>query len=127
MRLLLDTHIFLWWLTDDPALPAQSRSAITDAGTEVFVSAATAWEIAIKQTLGRIEFPLDQMRAIVDDAGFVPLGIQIEHAIRAGRLPPHHNDPFDRMLIAQAQHEGLTIVTVDGLMRRYEVAVFSAA
>jgi PIN domain nuclease of toxin-antitoxin system len=123
VRLLLDSHILLWWLADDPALPAAAKAAIGDPGSEVFVSAATAWELAIKCALGRLEFPIDRIAAIVGDAGFTPLGIDVEHAVIAGALPHHHHDPFDRMLIAQAQHEGLTIATVDREIRRYGVSV----
>ncbi len=123
MRLLLDTHIFLWWLADDPALATEAKEAIADAGSEVFVSAVTAWEIAIKQTLGRLEFPLAQMSAIIEESGFTPLPIVIDHALRAGRLPPHHHDPFDRMLVAHAQQEGLTMITGDAMIHRYAVAV----
>ncbi|MBF0561273.1 MAG: type II toxin-antitoxin system VapC family toxin, partial [Alphaproteobacteria bacterium] len=84
-----------------------------------------AWEIAIKQALGRLQFPVARMAAILDEAGFTPLGIKVEHGVLAGGLPPHHSDPFDRMLIAQAQHEGLTIVTADAMIQRYAVAVLA--
>lgn len=127
MRLLLDTHILLWWLADDPALSAAARTAIGDPPSEVFVSAASAWEIAIKHALGRLEFPIAQMVTILDEAGFTPLGIAMQHGVIAGALPPHHNDPFDRMLVAQAQHEGMTIVTADTMIRRYAVAVLDGA
>ncbi|MDR3516493.1 MAG: type II toxin-antitoxin system VapC family toxin [Azospirillaceae bacterium] len=127
MRLLLDSHILLWWLTDDPALPAAAKAAIGDPTSDVFVSAATAWELAVKCALGRLEFPIGQMAAILDEAGFTPLGIEVEHAVIAGALPRHHNDPFDRMLIAQAQHEGMTILTVDPMIRRYAVAVLGGS
>lgn len=127
MRLLLDTHILLWWLADDPALPVAARTAIGDPSSEVFISAASAWEIAIKHALGRLDFPVAQMAAILDEAGFTPLGIEVQHGVIAGALPPHHNDPFDRMLVAQAQHEGMTIVTVDTMIRRYAVAVLDGA
>lgn len=127
MRLLLDSHILLWWLTADPALPAAAKIAIGDPRAAVFVSAATAWELAIKCALGRLKFPIGQMAAILDEAGFTPLGIEVEHAVIAGALPPHHHDPFDRMLVAQAQHEGLTIVTVDAMIRRYAVAVLDGS
>ena len=127
MRLLLDTHILLWWLADDPALPAAARAAIGDPASEVFISAASAWEIAIKHALGRLDFPVAQMTTILNEAGFTPLGIEVQHGVIAGALPPHHNDPFDRMLVAQAQHEGMTIVTVDALIRRYAVAILDGS
>lgn len=123
MRLLLDTHILLWWLSDDPSLSAPARAAIQNPSSEVFVSAATAWEIAIKQALGKLQFPTAETAKILEDAGFTPLDIQVEHAIMAGALPLHHNDPFDRMLVAQAQHKGLTIITADPMIQRYAVAV----
>jgi PIN domain nuclease of toxin-antitoxin system len=127
VRLLLDSHILLWWLMDDPALPAEAKTAIGDPNSEIFVSAATAWELAIKCALGRLEFPIGQMAAVLDEAGFTPLGIEVEHAVTAGALPHHHHDPFDRMLIAQAQQEGLTIVTVDSTIRRYAVSVLGGS
>ena len=112
MRLLLDTHALLWWLADDAALAQAARAAIADGGNEVFVSAASAWEIAIKHELGKLDVPQDLTEAI-DSAAFTGLPITIEHARLAGALSPHHRDPFDRMLIAQAQAESLTIVTRD--------------
>lgn len=127
MRLLLDSHILLWWLADDPALPTAAKTAIGDPNSAVFVSAATAWELAIKRALGRLEFPIGQMAAVLDEAGFTPLGVEVEHAVIAGALPHHHHDPFDRMLIAQAQHEGLTIVTADPMIRRYAVSVLGGS
>ncbi len=127
MRLLLDTHILLWWLADDAALPTAAKAAIGDPESEIFVSAATAWELAIKCALGRLEFPIEQMGVILEEAGFTPLPIKVQHGIIAGALPTHHHDPFDRMLIAQAQHDGLTIVTVDSMIRRYAVSVLDGA
>lgn len=123
MRLLLDTHILLWWLAGDPSVPQQAGKEIADARAEVFVSAASAWEIAIKQALGRLRFPVSRIREIVEEAGFVPLGIGIDHAVLAGALPQYHGGPFDRMLVAQAQHEGLTLVSVDPAIRRYDVKI----
>ena len=123
MRLLLDTQILLWWLADDPAMPAAARSAIIDRQSDVYVSAATVWEIAIKRALGRLDFPLDEVESILADEGFIPLPIAVAHAARAGSLPAIHRDPFDRMLVAQAQVEGLTVVSVDSKIRRYSVAV----
>ena len=127
MRLLLDTHILLWWLDDAPALPAATRTAISDVTSEIFVSVATVWEIAIKKALGKLDFPIARMSEILVVAGCLPLPVQIEHAVAAAALPPHHGDPFDRMLVAQAQREGLTIVTVDPMIRRYAVAVLGGA
>nr|WP_281384609.1 type II toxin-antitoxin system VapC family toxin [Nitrospirillum iridis] len=121
--MLIDTHILLWWMTNDPALPALARAALQDRGSKVFVSAATIWEISIKTALGRLKFPLDRLDEDLALAGFSPLDITVAHAARAGMLPPHHQDPFDRMLVAQAQVEGLTIVSVDAMIRRYAVAV----
>ncbi len=123
MRLLLDTHILLWWLDDAPALPAAARTAISDVGSEVFISVATAWEISIKRALGKLEFPTSRFGEILTEEGFLSLPIHLEHALIAAELPLHHGDPFDRMLIAQAQREGLTIVTADAMIRRYAVAL----
>lgn len=123
MRLLLDTHMLLWWLSDDDRLPANARMAISNPDTEIFVSAATVWEIAIKQALGRLDFPVGQTANILQAAGFAPLGIDTHHAVIAGGLPLHHGDPFDRMLVAQAQCEGLTLVSADAKIRLYAVAV----
>lgn len=127
MRLLLDTHVLIWWLNDDAALSYDARQAIASQESEVFVSAASVWEIAIKQALGKLDFPIARMAEILDKVGLAPLGIEVHHAILAGSLPRLHADPFDRMLIAQAQHEGMTIVTADPLFRQYAVAVREAS
>ena len=118
-RLLLDTHVFLWWRSDSRRLRAPARRAIAVADV-VFVSAATAWEAALKIALGRLRVP-DTIEAGVVDSGFEKLPIGFPHAEAAARLPPHHADPFDRMLVAQAQIEGLTLVTHDRRLGRYEV------
>ena len=123
MRLLLDTHILLWWLSDDPSLPVAARRVIADPQSEIFISAATTWEIAIKHALGRLDAPVHRMMDVIEGAGFVPLSMAVEHTILAGNLPAHHQDPFDRMLIAQAQQEGLTLVSVDRIFSRYQVAL----
>lgn len=120
MRILLDTHILLWWLGDDPVLPAPAAAAIADADNEVIVSAASAWEIAIKKAAGRLEAPEDLLDALAENE-FATLVITPVHALTAGRLPPHHSDPFDRMLIAQAQTEGLTLVSLDRQFSHYDV------
>ena len=120
-KLLLDTHAFLWWRTDDRRLRASARRAIAEASV-VFVSAASAWEAAIKARLGRLSLP-ESMEVGVVQSGFEKLPIVFSHAEAAARLPPHHTDPFDRMLIAQAQLEGLTLVTHDRRLQPYEVPI----
>ena len=125
MRLLLDTHVLLWWLTDDSALPRSIRDTLADSHVDAFVSAATAWEIAIKHALGRLDFPVDELGAILKDNGFKPLSITTAHAITAGALPRHHADPFDRMLVAQALCESLTLASVDPLVARYGATVLN--
>ena len=120
MRVLLDTHILLWWLADDPRLPETVAELIANRDTDVFVSAATAWEISIKQAAGRLEAPDDFLDAVAANE-FVTLAISAEHAMAAGRLPPRHADPFDRVLIAQAQIETLTLVSLDSRFSEYEV------
>ena len=121
MRLLLDTHVFLWWRDDSRKLKGSARRAIAEAQI-VFVSAATAWEAAIKSALGRLRIP-DTVEAGVIDSGFEKLPIGFSHAESAARLPPHHADPFDRMLVAQAKAEGLTLVTHDRRLAPYEIEI----
>lgn len=120
MRLLLDTHVFLWWLADDPRLDAGRRSSIADPDALVHVSAVTMWEISIKEALGRIDVG-DDFAGEIDRGGFIELLISAAHALAAGRLPPHHGDPFDRMLVAQAREEGMTLVSQDAAMAAYDV------
>jgi len=120
VRVLLDTHLLLWWLADDEHLPAPAAVTIADPDTEVVISAASAWEISIKQAAGQLDAPDDLLDAVAAN-DFVTLPITAHHAIAAGRLPAHHADPFDRMLIAQAQIEGLTLVSVDRRFSEYEV------
>lgn len=121
MRLLLDTHALLWWLADE-GLTDQARDAIADPANLVMVSAATAWEISIKKALGKLSAP-DDLERQIDESGFASLPIGVTHGIAAGQLPRHHDDPFDRMLIAQAYAEGLTIVTRDKRFADYNVAM----
>jgi PIN domain nuclease of toxin-antitoxin system len=120
MSLLLDTHILLWWLSDDPMLPAAAREAIASPENEVIVSAASAWEIAIKKAVGRLDAP-DGLIEAVEANDFETLPITLAHAIAAGTLPPHHSDPFDRMLIAQARTDGLTLISIDKRFPQYDV------
>ena len=123
-RLLLDTHVFLWWRGEPSRLSPEVRSNIATADI-VFVSAASAWEAAIKAAVGRLELP-DTIEAGVLASGFEKLLITFHHAERAASLPPHHRDPFDRMLVGQAQAEGLTLVTHDRLLEPYEVQILWA-
>lgn len=127
-RLLLDTHIFLWWLTEDPALHKRVKQTIKDSGNQVYISAATIWEISIKQTLGKLTLPEDMerdMEKVVEEERFLKLSISLYHAQIAGGLPVIHKDPFDRMLIAQAQAQRLLLVTDDMQIKQYPVQVFS--
>ena len=125
MRCLLDTHVLLWWLGDDPALSKPARDAIADGANEVFVSAATIWEIVIKVALNKLTVPADFSQVLAREP-FEPLAITGEHAFAVGRLPEHHRDPFDRMLIAQAMVEGMTLVSHDVALKRYGVPVLGA-
>ncbi len=125
MALLLDTHALLWWLAEPTRLSVKTRSLIADRGTRVLVSAASAWEIAIKRTLGRLDCPAN-LEAILDEQGFEALPISIAHALEVATLPLHHADPFDRILVAQARIEGLGIVTADARIADYGVVVVEA-
>jgi len=119
VRLLLDTRALLWWLADD-GLTDPARDAIADPANLVMVSAASAWEISIKRALGKLQAP-DDIERQVDDGGFTPLPISIAHGLDAGQLPRHHEDPFDRMLIAQAIAADMVIVSNEGLFNAYGV------
>jgi PIN domain nuclease of toxin-antitoxin system len=126
MRLLLDTHVFLWCLTDATDLPQRARSAIEASANTVAVSATAIWEIAIKASLGRLDIDapdLTRLPELIEMAGFEELPVLARHAAGVHALPWHHRDPFDRLLIAQARADGLTIVTTDAAIRRYDVPV----
>lgn len=125
MRLLLDTHTLIWWLTEDLSLPASARRLIASRNSEVLVSAVSAWEIATKVRLGRLEAAADLARdfgGYLARERFESLSISTEHGIRAGSLPGAHKDPFDRILVAQAQIESLLIVSNDSLLDGYGVS-----
>ena len=122
MRILIDTHIFLWWDRQLRRLSQPLRAAITDEANDIFVSAATVWEIAIKRAIGKLSFDRPIVAA-VPALGFEILPVVGAHAEHAGGLPPHHNDPFDRLIIAQAHLEGMVLGTQDRLMRPYGVAM----
>ena len=123
MNLLLDTHVLIWW-DEGRRLAAEARRAIANADS-VYVSAASAWEVAIKTGLGRLR-PIRTVEQAVDESGFLELPVTFRHAERVGKLPPHHRDPFDRLLIAQADVEELTLVTRDAVFARYGVGVIGA-
>lgn len=124
MSLLLDTHVILWWLSDDPTLSNAIKTRL-DHEPDVYVSVATVWEVAIKQAIGNLKAPMD-LAERVRDSGFRELHITSEHAVKAGQLPLIHRDPFDRMLVAQALYEDLTLVTRDDNIQKYQVPVLPA-
>jgi PIN domain nuclease of toxin-antitoxin system len=124
VRALLDTHTFLWWVLDVPKLSTESRLILADGANELLFSSASAYELALKARSGKLTLP-DPPEAYVPDRlvsnGFTRLPIELAHALRAGSLPWIHRDPFDRLLIAQAQIEGLPILTADPAIGRYDV------
>lgn len=125
MRLLLDTHALLWWVLDAEELSRKARRAIHDLNNEVFVSAATSWEIATKFRMGRLpeaESFVYSFRENLKKLGFSELAISVDHAQRAGLLLGEHKDPFDRMLLAQAQTEGLVLVSNENLFDSYPIS-----
>jgi len=122
VNFLLDTHVLLWWLSDDTSLTTKAVGAIKDGGNTICVSAATAWEISIKRALGKLKAP-DDLAEALESNRFQELPISIRHGLVAGSLPRHHDDPFDRMLIAQAQTERLTIITHDIRMEPYGISI----
>ena len=126
MRLLLDTHAFLWWVTDDDRLSERAGELIADGANDVYFSAASAWEIAIKAGLGRIRLPDEAWTFTpqqLERNAFQALPVHVAHAVAVIALPDTHRDPFDRILVAQAMSEGLTIVSADPELARYAVPV----
>ncbi|MEQ1502828.1 MAG: type II toxin-antitoxin system VapC family toxin [Myxococcota bacterium] len=124
MKILLDTHVLLWWLVGDERLSAARRAQIVDADTRVLVSAASGWEIATKHRLGKLPMPaavVSELPKLLIEQGFETVDITLLHATRAGRLPGDHRDPFDRMLAAQALIEGLPIVSADAALDPFGV------
>jgi PIN domain nuclease of toxin-antitoxin system len=119
VRLLLDTHVLLWWLADDRKLAKNAREIIAKPDNDVLVSSASLWEVAIKAALGRIEVELDDLEDAIVRNGFRSLPIGFRHALTAGRLLAVHCDPFDRMLVAQASVEELRVVSHDRVFERY--------
>jgi PIN domain nuclease of toxin-antitoxin system len=128
VRLLLDTHVMLWWALDDRRLGTEARRAIADAG-DVYVSAASIWEMAIKIGLGKLElvrFETADLPKLAEQLGFLDLAITAAHAALVAGLPSHHTDPFDRLLIAQAKLESLVVVTADRQFAPYGVPLLEA-
>ncbi|NSW81661.1 MAG: type II toxin-antitoxin system VapC family toxin [Syntrophothermus sp.] len=126
MRALLDTHAFLWWITDDPKLSRRAREIIEEGKNVVFFSAASGWEMAIKAGLGKLIIPGDVRAFVMEQLavnGVSPLPVDLIHALHVFTLPLIHRDPFDRLLIAQAQIENLPILTADPQISRYDVEV----
>jgi PIN domain nuclease of toxin-antitoxin system len=123
MRLLLDTHVAIWWLDGDRRLSPETRAAIESAA-EAYLSVVSMWEILIKQDKGRLDLPAGFTDALLDD--FAALPLTIDHVLEGRALPQVHRDPFDRMLVAQAVAEGLTIVTADRALSDFQVSVLPA-
>ena len=128
MNLLLDTHALIWWVQGSQRLGRQARTRIRTTGTQAFISAASVWEIAIKMGRGRLALdpPEDWIPELLAN-GFAPLLITMDHTFAVRHLPMHHSDPFDRMLIAQAQTEGLTVLTADSHFAAYGISTLDAA
>lgn len=122
MKLLVDTHAALWLLGEDKRLSLHADELLTDATNEILLSAAVAWEVAIKQSLGKLDAPDGFARQLLD-AGAVPLPVSIDHAQAVRALPWHHRDPFDRLLVAQAGLEDVILVTNDERLRPYDVRI----
>lgn len=126
MRVLLDTHAFLWWIADDERLSRRARHAIAEGSNEVLLSAVSSWEIVLKTALGRLELPEPASRFIpvqVEANAFGVLPLHLAHTLAVHGLPDHHRDPFDRLLIGQALTEGIPIVSGDRQMARYQIRV----
>ncbi|MDR7555458.1 MAG: type II toxin-antitoxin system VapC family toxin [Armatimonadota bacterium] len=129
MKILLDTQCWLWMEAAPERLSAEARRVVQDGAHALYLSAASAWEIAIKHALGKLRLPVAPERYVpsrMRRGRILPLPVQVEHGLRAGRLPPYHRDPFDRLLVAQAQLEGLTILTADPQLAAYEVPLIRA-
>lgn len=127
MTLLLDTHAFVWWLTKPKRLSGKAHDAISNPANTILASAAAAWELAIKTSIGKLDLPDDVAQYVPDriaSNGFEALPASVDHAVRVASLPHHHRDPFDRLLVAQALAEDIQLVSVDPLVRRYEARIF---
>ena len=125
MNLLLDTHVALWAITDSPKLPIKARELIAAPKTNVWISTASIWEIAIKHSLGRGDMPISAQDALhyFSESGYRMLSIEAEHAVAVEELPAHHNDPFDRILVAQALIEPMRLMTHDAMVSLYSDSI----
>ena len=121
MRLLLDTPALLWWLPDDSRLSSTAREAIAKPLNQVLISAVSGWEMSIKQALGKLDVDLNALQSEIEKNGFSMLPISFNHGLAVGALPPHHRDPFDRMLVAQAQTESLHLISTNAQLIAYDV------
>jgi PIN domain nuclease of toxin-antitoxin system len=121
LRLLLDTHLLVWFLIDRKRISERLMVTLVDPANAVYVSAVTVWELTIKVGIGKLSLPLDELEAAIAESGFGELSVTSAHALEVRHLPLIHRDPFDRLLVAQARHEGLTLVTRDTTMRRYPI------
>ncbi len=124
MNFLLDTHVVLWWLDDSDLLPDHYRLAIEDQDNLCLVSSASVWEISMKSAVGKLIIP-DNYLELLREQGFEELPVSWKHADKVSKLPMHHKDPFDRLLIAQAMVEGLTLLSVDRIIPKYDVKIFT--
>jgi PIN domain nuclease of toxin-antitoxin system len=122
VQLLLDTHVLLWWLNDDPSLTEEHKRLIQDKRNACYVSAATVWEISIKSGLGKLRIAKEYLD-VLRSQGFLELPVSWAHTSAVQQLPEHHRDPFDRLLVAQAAAEGMVLLSVDPLIRKYQVNV----
>lgn len=123
MKILLDTQVLFWWFNEPGKLSRRARSLVEDSENGILVSAATAWELAIKTTLGKIDALalVMELSALVAEEGFSELAITVDQATRAGLLPLHHRDPFDRLLVAQAQDVNAALLSTDRQLERYDI------
>ena len=126
MRYLLDTNVFLWSLAAKNKLNSKALAVLSSSASQIYFSAASSWEISIKHALGKIQLPAppsEFIPQVIREMGFVHLDVTSVHALAAGELPPHHRDPFDRMLISQARAEDLLLLTADRTLKQYDVEV----
>lgn len=130
MKILLDTHCWLWWITEPERLKSSVRKQIADGNNTIFLSAASSWEIAIKYALGKLPLPEPPEEFVpnrLSREAMTALPIEHLHALRVASLPPHHQDPFDRLLVAQAQVEGIPLLTVDRQLKPYDITIIWGA